>query len=276
MGSHIEFKELLEIISWGLLAKQVKGTQLRGLGKYEKVENAFYGGVYIGSPGKDIYKMLSYLSEDQMKKTVVELCKVFPKNPPGNHVNVAACIRFIYGQFEKNGTLKSENEFKKMKENKPEWLLSRKFLRLLHEEFIKNNNFYGLSILCEMEGHRLGDESLINKDINKLKEMEEMYIKSVVFADKCKSYKQLFTPYYWAAMYFIKYGDNKNAIKYSRLTIIQAEKYCPDARRSYVEKILNCFECISKDKNEWKNFYKKYKNSIKNKCVKKAFKEIKK
>ena len=181
----------------------------------------------------------------------------------------------IYGQFDKNGILRSEKDFERMKIGKIDWELPRKFLKLLYKEFEKNNNYYGLSMLCEMEGHRLGDEAVLNKDEGKLKEMEKIYKKSVLFAYECNSYKQMFTPYYWASMYFVKFGDVDNAVKYSKLTVKQAEKYCPDSRGSYIEKIERCLQNIKKgNKKEWKKFYEKYKKRIKNKCVKKAFKRI--
>ena len=275
MSSHITYNKLLEVISLGLLSKEVKGTQIRGIKVKRKIEGAIYGGFYIGSPGKDIFLMLEYLSKEQMGDVAHKLYEQFPVVPPGNHVNIAACIRFVYGQFDKNGILRSDKDFKRMKKEKPDWELPRKFLKLLYKEFENNNSNYGLSMLCEMEGHRLGDEAVINKDKEKLKEMKKVYDKSVSFAYKCKSYKQMFTPYYWAAMYFIKFGDIVNSIKYSKLMVKQAEKYCPDSRGSYIDKVVRCLRCIKGgDKKEWKEFYKGYKKKIKNRCVKTAFKRI--
>ncbi len=279
--SHITYKELLEIISWGLLSMPIKGTSIydkKGKIKEYKdmnISNAEYKGVYTGSPGRDIYLMLPYLNKDQMKEVSYKLSEKFLTDPPNNHVNIAACIRFIYGQFEKNGILRSKEDFKRMKKEKPNWSLSRKFLKLLYKEFEKNNNFYGLTILCEMEGHRLGDEAVINKDKDKLKEMEEIYEKSVQFAYKCKSYKHMFTPYYWCAMYFSKFKNVKKALYYYKLTIEQADKYCPDSRESYVHKLCRAVSYIkSKDEKNWNSFYKKYKNNSKNACVIKLFKRL--
>ncbi len=275
MNNHITYNQLLEIISWGLISKEVKGTQLRGIKRREKIEKAMHGGIYIGSPGKDIFLMLKYLNKEQMEEVAYKLCEQFPVIPPENHVNVAACVRFIYGQFDKNGTLRSEKDFERMKDEKIDWELPRKFLKLLYKEFENNNNYYGLSILCEMEGHRLGDEAVINKNEEKLKEMKKVYDKSVLFAYECKSYKQMFTPYYWATMYFVKFGDIDNVIKYSKLTVKQAEKYCPDSRGSYIEKIERCLHNIKKwNKKEWEKFCKEYRKKVKNKCVKKAFKRV--
>ena len=274
--SHITYQELLEIVSWGIFNRNVKGTgcDTKDLDSHP-VEGAMYGGIYVGSPGKDIFLMLPYLSDKQMKEISIKIKDLFPKIPSTNHVNVAACIRYVYGQFEKQGILRSRKDFKRMKKKRPDWLLSRKFLKLLYEELQKDNNFYGLSILCEMEGHRLGDEAVINKDKNKLKEMERTYNKSVKFAYKCESYKQMFTPYYWSAVYFSKFKEVEKSLYYYKLTFEQVDKYCPDTRDSYVYKIARAARYIrDKDKDNWNNFKKKYKRNANNKCVKKLFKEL--
>jgi hypothetical protein len=278
-GPHITYKELLELISWGLFSFKIKGTSIcdERLAIYKKkaINNAIYKGIYIGSPGRDIYYMLPYLTKQQIEEIVNMVEEIFPKKPPGNHVNVGMFVRFIYGQFEKQGILRSDNDFKRMKNEKLEWSSSRSFLKLLYDKLEKHNNFYGMSILCEMNAHRFGDEAILNGDVNKLYKMEELYKKSVDLAYKCESYKQMFTPYYWCFEYFRKYKSKKKAFLYACLTIKNADKYCPDARPGYVTKLLNCIEYIKKyDKKRWKSFYIKYKNS-KNKCVKKVFKKIK-
>ena len=271
---HITYEQLLEIVSWGVFSKPMKGISCYGVGhlKSKKIKEAMHGGVYTGSPGKDIYLMLPYMSEEQICEVASLLCKHFPKTPPDNHVNVAACIRFIYGQFEKQGILRSKKDFKRMKKEELDWELPRKFLKYLYLELEKDRNYYGLSILCEMEGHRLGDEAVLKKDENKILEMEKTYLLSVNFAHKCKSYKQMFTPYYWASIYFIKIHSKEKALEFCKSTIRNAEKYCPDARDSYVSKILYCISYMKNyHKKEWNYFYEQYKNNIRNKCVKKAF-----
>jgi len=276
---HITYKQLLEIVSWGVFNKPMKGISCLGVDhlKSKKIEEAMHGGVYTGSPGKDIYLMLPYLSDDQVDEISTRMCNLFPKRPPTNHVNVAACIRFIYGQFAKQGILRSDDDFERMKKEELNWVLSRKFIKILYSKLKQDKNYYGLSILCEMEGHRLGDEAVIQNNIEILKLMEETYIRSVEYAYKCKSYKQMFTPYYWAARYFMKIKDVKNAIKYSKLTIKNADKYCPDSRGSYVDKLYCCVSYLKKkDKLNWKKFYNKYKNNAKNRSVKKAIGKAKK
>ncbi len=218
---------------------KMKGNSVsdKRLKKCNPIKGAIYNGIYVGSPGRDIYFMLPYLDRNQMKEISIIMKNNFPKKPPKTYVNISACIRFIYGQFDKQGILRSEKDFKRMKRNKPDWTFSREFIWFLFEELRKDNNFYGLSMLHEMEGHRLGDEALIYKDKKKLKHMECNYFLCVEFAYKCNSYKHLFSTYYWAGEYFAKFGDTKNAVKYFKLAISNAEKYYykyfPNGERYY-------------------------------------------
>ncbi len=270
--SHITYFQLLEIISWGIFSMKMKGKSVsdKRLKKYNKIDNAMHGGVYTGSPGKDIYYMLKYLSEKQMVEVVFKLAEQFPCCPSENYVNVAACIRFIYGQFEKQGILRSEQDFKRMKNKELDWSLSRKFLKLLENKFKEYCNFYGLAMIYEMDGHRLGDEAVINNDKNKLEEMEKKYNKCVKYANKCKSYKHLFSIYYWASKYFIKFGDVNKAIKYAKLSIENAvkyyRKYFPNGEKYYRDRLFNVYMYIGKNdkKSNWKNFKNKYDKYIKN------------
>jgi hypothetical protein len=240
------------------------------LNRCKKIENAMYGGIYIGSPGRDIYYMLPYLSDEQMNEVVIKLSEKFPETPPKTYANVAACIRFIYGQFEKQGSLRSEKDFERMKKEKLDWELSRKFLKLLKGKFKKNNNFYGLSMLCEMEAHRLGDEAILNKDKDKLEEMERIYNKSVKYAQKCKSCKHMFSIYYWAAEYFKKFPEKKKAVEYYKLSIVNANKYYRkyffEGDQYYSSRLLNSLSYIcKKDKKDGKMFKDKYIKHVKNK-----------
>jgi hypothetical protein len=276
---HITYKQLLEISSWGVFSKPMKGISCIEVDhlKSKKIKEAMHGGVYTGSPGKDIYLMLPYLSECQMQEIAKEVCSHFPKIPPSNHVNVAACIRFIYGQFAKQGILRSDDDFKRMQGEDLDWKLPREFIKIMYNILEKDSNYYGLSILCEMEGHRLGDEAVLKNSIESLKLMEETYNKSVKFACKCNSYKQTFTPYYWGSRYFMKFEDEENAIKYSKLTIENANKGGSGLKGGYVDKLSHCISYLKKhDKSGWKEFYKKYKENAKNKDVKKAINKVKK
>ncbi len=276
--SRVTYEELLKLTSYGIFSMNFKGISVKDerLNYCEPIKNAAYNGVYTGSPGRDIYYMLPYLDSEQMEEIAEMVVEKFPKTPPGNHVNVGAFVRFIYGQFEKQGILRSDKDFERMKNEELNWIKSREFVKLLWDKLEDIDNFYGLSILCEMSAHRLGDESVINRDQEILDRMEHLYNMSVEYAVKCKSYKQMFTPYYWAFRYFGKFGDETKALFYAYLTIEQAEKYCPDARKGYFSKLSDCMKYIQKyDKKTWSKFYKKYRKNAKNKCVKRAFRKYK-
>ena len=260
---------MLEIASWGIFSMKMKKKSVsdKRLKKCKSIKNAIYNGIYVGSPGKDIYLMLPYLCKEQMKEIAVIMKDNFPKIPPRTYVNISACIRFIYGQFEKQGTLRSEKDFKRMREKKLDWTLSREFIWFLFEELRKDNNYYGLSMLHEMEGHRLGDESLIYKDEKKFKQMEQNYFLCIEFAKRSNSYKHLFSIYYWAGEYSKKFGEEKKAIKYFKKVIINADKYYhkyfPNGEQYYKGRFLKSLKYIKKRDKNWKEFYQKYKQEIK-------------
>ena len=251
-NGHITYEQLLKIVSWGIFSMNMKGNSIsdKRLKKCKPIKNAIYNGVYVGSPGRDIYFMLPYLNIEQMKEIVVIMKDNFPKIPPRTYVNVAACIRFIYGQFDKQGTLRSEKDFKRMKKEKLDWTLQREFMWFLSEELRKDNNCYGLTMLYEMEGHRLGDEAVIYKDKKKLEHMECNYFLCIEFAKKCKSYKHLFSIYYWAGEYFSKFGDIDKAVKYFKLAILNSEKYYhkyfPKGEQYYRIRLENSAKYIKK------------------------------
>ena len=239
--------------------------------KLKAIENAIYKGSYTGSPGRDIYYMLPFLTDKQMEEVANMIETKFPKVAPGNHVNVGQFLRFLYGQFEKEGILRSDKDCERMKRDKLEWDMSIKFVKLLYEKLEKNDNFYGMSIINEMNAHRIGDKAILTNDLNRLVEMEKLYNVSVELAYKCKSYKHMFTPYYWCFRYFNKIENKEKALSYAYLTMKNANKYCPDPSPGYVYKFLYCIRYIRKhDKSNWTSFYKKYKKS-KNRCIKKTF-----
>ena len=85
----------------------------------------------------------------------------------------------------------------------------------------------------------------------------------------------MFTPYYWAARYFMEFGDKEQALSYAKQTIKEAEKHCPDARGSYVEKLIHCAKYMRKhDKKGWEKWRGKFAKKAKNRCVKKLFGKI--
>ncbi len=283
---HITYDELLEIVSWGIFAMNMRGTSVcdNRIEEYKSknIKNAMYKGIYTGSPARDIYYMLPYLSEEQMREVAISVTEKFPIAPPiRNHVNISAFVRFIYGQFDKQGILRSEKDFERMKKEKLDWSLSRRFLKILYKELENKKNNYGLMMLCEMEAHRLGDEAVINGDKKKLKEMENSYHKSLKLAYKCKSHKHLFSIYYYMWRYFFKFKDIKNALKYSKLTIVNASqyyhKYYPNGDDYWAIRLKNTFKHIKTEVNEknWKKFKKQYGLSVKMYKTKKKYRKAK-
>ena len=291
----LDFDGLRRMVSWGIHQKKA----IRKRGPVEK--SCCNGGYYRGSPGRDIFFCLPRLSE----KEIVRIAKIFGESftrvPPSDHVCVAACIRFIYGQFNKQGGLMSDSRYYEeldrrakpdghrhksriyhmREEDPPDWSVPRHFLGLLAEEFKSNGNHYGLTILNEMEGHRLGDEALVLDSMDKLDQMELVYNEAFRQALKCESYKHMFTPFYWAARYFMKYGDKERAIKYSYKTLKYAARYCPDSRKSYMAKCMHCCVYILLNDTETAEKYlkgllkKKTKKAVKD-AAKRAMREIKK
>ena len=236
------------------------------------MRGAFNGGTYLGSPGKDIFFFLPKLNDKQFKKLIKVHSRQYPRTPPGNHVGVAACIRYIYGQFEKQGTLRSSKDMKRMKEAGINWGNPRKFIFALRKRFADENHYYGMCITAEMEAHRLGDEALLFGSAKKVREMEHMYLESARYAHKCDSFKQMFTPYYWSAKYFMKFRNQEKALHYSKITLLEAEKHCPDARGSYVDKLLDCANYV-KEHGNWSKWRRKI-TGAKNRAVKKMLKKI--
>jgi hypothetical protein len=264
--SNLSYDQLIELMSWGICSKKPEG---RG-----PMDAAFNGGKYLGGPGKDIYFFLPKATEEQLSSLSKKVVEMFPTVAPGNHVGPAACIRYIYGQFERKGILRSNEDFERMRNEDLDsnWRLPRHFMQMVENEFVAINHNYGLCIHFEMKAHRIGDEAVINKDQVKLDEMESTYLKSVHYAYECSSFKQMFSPYYWASRYFMKFGDKKKALEFSYICIKQAEKHCPDARGTYVKRLVDCITYIKKyDPKNWKSFNSTYKNNAKNLCVQKAF-----
>jgi hypothetical protein len=263
---NLSFEKLMELCSKKILSKVPKqpGTMV----------GAFNGGDYLGRPGKDIFFALPKLTEEQFDKVVQEISLRFPHNPPNNHVGYAGCIRYIYGQFEKQGILRSEEDLKRMQGEDIDWGLPRKFMFALRDKFLEQKNYYGLCIFYEMEAHRLGDESFLNDDKEKREDMEWHYAQSVKYAYKCGSLKQMFTPQFWCFKYYARLGDHQKALDYVLKTLEQMEKHCPSSKQGYLVKAQDCAKYMKKHHpNKWKEILSHYKKSAKNDCIRKLVKK---
>ncbi len=263
----LSFNELVKLCSCKILSKVPKQPG--------NIKGAFNGGDYLGRPGKDVFFALPFLSDEQMTIIADVLSNQFPHISPNNHVGYAACIRYIYGQFEKQGVLRSEEDFKRMRKEGIEWDLPRKFMSFLKKNFEEKQNYYALCIYYEMEAHRLGDEGVLQKDKIKIEEMEKTYLRSVEYAYKCNSLKQKFTPYFWAFKYFEKLENHEKALFYVVKTLEQMEKFCPSPKQGYLVKAEDCARYLKKFHNDkWKELYKFYKNHSKNDCILRMIKGV--
>lgn len=230
----------------------------------------FRDGLYLGAPGKDIFFILPQLNSDEKECLSDIIALSFPSKPPGNHVRWAAFIRYIYGCFEKQGCLRSENDKNRMIQEKTDWSIHDNFVEQIMHSFKKHSKEYGLVIGYEMIAHRYGDKMVISGDTSFAIKMEELYNASRDIAVKIKSYKHTFTPYYWAGCYFYEMKMNKKALEYHQKCLKSMNKYCPDAREGYREKAKTSIQCLksllSQDEfHQWVSWIRRSKN----KCLKK-------
>ena len=272
----ITFDELMTIVSWGLFTKTVKKNQInwKGLGALPNIKGAEYNGKYIGSPGRDIFLMLPFLSQSQMEEVAKRLCEHFPIKAPSHNVQYSACIRFIYGQNEKQGSLRSEEDFLRMKKNGLDWSLPRKFINILKNFMEQEKKYYGLTIVHEIGGHRYGDEAIIYNKNSYLVLMKESYEKAMKYALLSKSYKHLFSIYYWASRYYIKMKKTEKAASCSKKSLMAAgkyyHKYFPNGEPYYSSRLrfnLNLLK-NTMDNEKFKNFNNLLKEKIKSSHLK--------
>ena len=155
---------------------------------------------------------------------------------------------------------------------------SQSFYQILKGRDGKKEKYYGLTIVSEIEAHRFGDEGVVGHDKDKMKEMESSYLRAIDFAHKCKSYKHMFSLYFWAAKYFKKFGDKEKSLEYYSNYIeasnLYCDKYVPEGEKIYTSRLVEALKYIKKnDKKRWKDILK---DRIKSKTLKIAFNKVKK
>lgn len=258
----MQFEDILALIACGIRKKERKGYDA-------EVDGAFRKGNYLGCPGKDIYFALMFMDMDseEMRDLAEATAAMYPATAPTNHVHTAACIRYIYGCFDKQGCLLSKKHQKMMAKEDADWSIPNRFMALLKREFKKQDNKYGLIILHEMRAHRFGDKACLKNDQRYLRLMMGHYLRSQKLAEEIKCWKQTFTPFYWAASYLERF-DTKRAMRYHQKNLLMMEKYCPDARPGYSNKAIHSFLYLKKnmEKKVWKKFSQKAKK-FRNKCL---------
>lgn len=259
---NITFDQLMELIGRGIIGPKAKPKRLAF---------GFRGGCYLGSPGKDVFLSLPFLSDEEIKTSAYFLADQFPKKPISNHVHTAACIRYIYGCFEKQGSLRSKKDKQRMITENQNWDLPIKFINHMVDKFTADDNKYGLIIHYEMFAHRIGDRAVIESDVSKLQEMMYNYIKCYKIAKECKCYKHIFTPFYWGASYYYEMGQYSEAKDYYVRCLKYMERYCPDARDGYREKAsIAISRVLSLLSPQDKTGFLRWVSKCKNKVIKKV------
>jgi hypothetical protein len=278
MKKHIDFnkqKELNDYLSKyvfdldRLIALFKQGIPKgKNLHKRKKINGAFRNGRYLGAPGKDVYFALPYMKDADVIHVIRAMVEAFPFRPPSNHVGYAACVRYIYGCFDKQGCLLSNQHKNMMIEENEDWSLPNRFVDKFADECRIDNKNYGLVIYYEMKAHRIGDRIVITNDYSdKLEAMLDCYNKSQKLATKIKCWKHTFTPFYWAACY-LENIDKKMAIKYHKKAVIYAEKFCPDARPGYREKMKHSLRYLKKHLSGGRRAsFKRWLFSCSNRCI---------
>ena len=233
----------------------------------KEFDGAFRKGLYLGSPGKDIYFNLPKLGMSEIRMVANAMAMAFPVVPPSDHIAYAACVRYIYGCFDKQGCLLSEGHKNMMSEMDEDWSLSDLFMSIFVEECKAQDKMYGVVIYHEMAGHRIRDRLVIENNRDHIKPMLDHYNESQRIALQIDCLKHTFTPFYWGACYLEEF-DPTLAIHYHKKAVKNMERYCPDTREGYKSKASHSIMYIKKNapKNQWKEF-KKWLYRCKNPCI---------
>lgn len=259
------YPQLVKMLDKGVVKKLSRNS------KVKKFKFGFRKGAYLGAPGKDVYFVMPSLTDEQFSDVAVRFANMYPNKAPDNHLHWAACIRYVYGCFEKQGCLRSNADKKRIIKEDPDWDMPIRFMSLALEQFKKNKNHYGRVLHYEMLAHRFGDRAIIDKNPELLNEMISHYENSQRLAMKCKSYKHMFTPFYWAGHYYYEMDFKKECIKYHTLSLQHMEKYCPDARDGYRDKAMTSFKHLkeSMEPRDWKKM-RSWIHKCNNKCLAKV------
>jgi tetratricopeptide (TPR) repeat protein len=278
---HISYEQLLEIVDRAIFTMKIKRGCLVDvrLSEISPIEGAHKGGIYLGSPGADIFYSLPYLTEHQIDELAIKFSETIPFELPPAHDNMSACFRLIYGRLVKHGIMLSKSAIDDVKKEIDHWEYPRKFLKKVHDNLKKSNNNYGLAVLCSMSAHRLGDEAVISHDIELLYLMGKKYEEAVCYAKKCNSKVHVFTSYYWGAKYYDKYGDKARAVEWYSMMIENFNKKGAKRKGVYTGKLVDAANRIRKlDIAKFKSIYDFYitRNNLKGnrKPLRKALRKV--
>lgn len=230
-------------------------------------------GIYLGSPGKEIYEILPFLTPGQIEILAERVCSVFTrkKRLPKDHIKWGNFIRYIYGCFGKDGFIRSEEIYKKSLDSSINWKISMDFMNIVAAKFEQSNEKYGLMLHNEMLAHRYGDHALQTKNPEDIAKMETCYLTARSIAKDIGSSKHMFSPPYWAARYFYLLGDYEKSKTYYVKALRSMGRYCDSDREGYIYKAQVSLTHLKKmmTKEELEGVLSKLR-SYKNKCLTKA------
>ena len=241
-----------------------------------------------GSLGLAFHHAIQSMSFDEMKTSAQKLADLFyTVNQVNNfrkvrHEKHALVIRTIFGDLSRNGLILDEthpdrkNDIKRNKSwiNK-DWQQAFAFCDVLASEFESRGNSYGVMLIAEMVAHRYGDLALVGFDT--VDDMEQLYRKAYKIATEIQCQKQMFSPWYWGAFYFMKLGQNDKSIEWFRKFTQMANKYMKDQQPSYREMVCHSLRAIKKmmPKQEWEKYKSWFNASVQNKQMVRAFRSFK-
>jgi hypothetical protein len=235
-----------------------------------------------GKLGCLIQETIQSLSDEGIKNVALELSSIYPKDEFAhnmkrvNHIPTSLVLRTVFGPLTRNGVLLEYTHPDRkdgLKHNidltkNTSWQKSFLFIKYLEDHFIKQNNNYGLLILYEMLGHRYGDLAVLsegNERSSNVTLMEKAYIDSFNKANEIKCMKQLFSPWYWGALYFTKLGMQDKAVEWHKQHLEMAKQYMHDGRGSYIDKLSMSFKMLKKlmSRSEYDGFVRHLKSTSK-------------
>lgn len=241
-----------------------------------------------GSLGIKINNAILSMTNEEIEKVSRVLSEKYPGNEFAsdlkkvNHIATSIVLRTLFGPLTRNGLVldcthpdRKDGLAHNLSIAQTSWEKPFYFINCLEKHFAEKQNHYGLTILYEMLGHRYGDLAVVSSEFRQkyLDLMEETYKKSYQEADIIKCMKQLFSPWYWGALYFTKLGIINKAIEWHKKYNEMAMKYMFDGRGSYTEKTILSLNMLRNllPKQEWKQYLQTIKRECNNPHYGKAF-----
>lgn len=260
---HMSFDELTQLIQLGIQPDNKCNS---------RIESAFRKGAYLGCPGKDIhFALMMYMSTEQEDALAELLSVVITHKPTSSSEHLLACFRYIYGCFDKQGVLLSKHNKKIISQF--DWDRYKRFVNKLQNNLEAIDNVYGLMLLHEMQGHRTGDEMVVNNNADMMSKVICHYEKSMsylpIVTNRFSYYVYHQTPYYWCARY-LEYANKQKAVEYYVKNIRTLESHSNDKRKSIRDKVQHSLYYIQKysNKHDWEMFKREVLKYKKNICFK--------